>query len=264
MILWNPEKYYLIQSKYQLVYGKELVNSLNSIFPLAGRKVADLGCGEGTLTNFISGIVGNEGKVVGVDIDEGMVIRARKEYDGITFINSDVTEWLKKAEEKYDFIISNAMLHWLKTYDRLNDYFKYSYDILNDGGYGCCRFSLSDHALKSKEFLQKHLRKYLQNDSIVLSKPEFSFDKSAEIIEKYFDIVLMQELVYKPFKESDILNFEWLVKSQPLAQYFCNSQYEEFVIYLYNEWKKEMVEVYGHQCIFVYRKKGCNREPVAP
>lgn len=99
---------------------------MNSIIPLAGAKIADLGCGEGTLTNFIYSIVGNEGKVVGVDIDEGMIARASKEYDGITFINSDVLDWLKKADEKFNFIVSNAMLHWLKTYDKLNDYFKYS------------------------------------------------------------------------------------------------------------------------------------------
>ena len=255
MILWNAEKYNQIQSKYQLLYGKELVNSLNSISPLAGGNIADLGCGEGTLTNFIYSIVGNEGKVVGIDIDEGMITRASKEYDRITFINSDVLDWLRKAEEKYDFIVSNAMLHWLKTYDKLNDYFKYSYDIMKDGGYGCCRFSLCDNALKSKEYLQKHLRKYLNNDSIVLGKPEFVYKKSAEIIDRYFDIVHMQELVFKPFKESDILNFEWLVNSQPLAQYFNNSKYEEFVKYLYNEWKKEMIEVDGHQCIFIFKKK---------
>lgn len=255
MILWNTEKYYQIQSKYQLLYGKEMINSLNSVFPLAGTKIADLGCGEGTLTNFIFSIVGNEGRVVGVDIDEGMIARASKEYDGITFINSDVLDWLRKAEEKYNFIVSNAMLHWLETYDKLNDYFKYSYDILNDGGYGCCRFSLCDHAFKSKEYLEKHLRKYLDNDSIVLGKPEFTYKKSAEIIDRYFDIVYMKELVFKPFKESDILDFEWLVNSQPLVQYLDNREYEEFVDYLYNEWKKEKVEVDGHQCIFVFKKK---------
>lgn len=255
MILWNAEKYFQIQSKYQLLYGKELVNSLNSIISMAGGKIADLGCGEGTLTNYIYSIVRNEGKVVGVDIDEGMIAKASKEYKGITFINSDVLDWLRNTEEKYDFIVSNAMLHWLKSYDKLNDYFQYSYNILIDGGYGCCRFSLSDNALKSKEYLQKHLRQYLNDDSIALGKPEFAYQKSAEIINRYFDIVHSQELVFKPFKESDILNFEWLVNSQPLAQYFSNSKYDEFVDYLYIEWKKEMIEVDGHQCIFIFKKK---------
>jgi hypothetical protein len=99
------------------------------------------------------------------------------------------------------------------------------------------------------------MREYLRNDSIVLGKPEFEYKESAEIIGKYFDIVHMQELVYKPFKESDILNFEWLVNSQPLAQYFNNCNYEEFVVYLYSQWKKEMIEVDGHQCVFIFKKK---------
>lgn len=42
-----------------------------------GMTVVDLGCGRGTMTRFVSGEVGSEGKIIGVDVDEDALAQAK-------------------------------------------------------------------------------------------------------------------------------------------------------------------------------------------
>lgn len=48
---------------------------------------------------------------------------------------------------------------------------------------------------------------------------------------------------------------EWLVKSQPIAQYLRADNYECFTQFLYEKWRENPIKVQGHQCAFIYKKR---------
>ncbi|MBD5207989.1 MAG: class I SAM-dependent methyltransferase [Bacteroidales bacterium] len=59
----------------------ERVQSILSKLPLSeGQNILDLGTGTGILIPYLSEIVGPKGRVVGIDLSEGMLSRARKKY----------------------------------------------------------------------------------------------------------------------------------------------------------------------------------------
>lgn len=96
---WNVENYNQIQSEYQYQYGKQLVDKLNNVCKIYEKNIVDLGCGEGSLTNYVLSITNQTGNLLGVDIDEGMIMRARTNYPHISFILMDVLTWLEQSED---------------------------------------------------------------------------------------------------------------------------------------------------------------------
>ncbi|KAI0290114.1 S-adenosyl-L-methionine-dependent methyltransferase [Multifurca ochricompacta] len=87
---------------------------------LQGERILDFGCGSGEVTAKIMRLVGREGVVVGVDMSEGMIERAREitmlptthlivgDTQGHTFLEEFPPNFVGKC----DRIFSNAVLHW--------------------------------------------------------------------------------------------------------------------------------------------------------
>ena len=81
----------------------------------AGQTVLDLGCGAGMDALLAARKVGPSGRVIGVDITEEMILKARKnaEASGVTnieFHQGDV-ESLPLADETVDVVISNGVFN---------------------------------------------------------------------------------------------------------------------------------------------------------
>ena len=60
-----------------------------------GMKVLDLGTGTGVLVPYLSKLVGENGKVVGIDLSEGMLSRAKEKYghlENVDFLQLDFEE----------------------------------------------------------------------------------------------------------------------------------------------------------------------------
>ncbi|MDE5976697.1 MAG: class I SAM-dependent methyltransferase, partial [Muribaculaceae bacterium] len=60
-----------------------------------GMKVLDLGTGTGVLVPYLSKLVGENGKVVGIDLSEGMLSRAKEKYghlENVDFLKLDFEE----------------------------------------------------------------------------------------------------------------------------------------------------------------------------
>ncbi|CAI5465670.1 unnamed protein product [Closterium sp. Yama58-4] len=100
---WNPTTY---RKSFSFVptLGLPVVDLLA---PLPGERVLDLGCGEGTLSKFLSALGCH---VVGVDSSPDMVEMARR--DGVNAILADACQLQFSSE--FDCVFSNAALHWMK------------------------------------------------------------------------------------------------------------------------------------------------------
>jgi trans-aconitate methyltransferase len=253
---WNAEKYNEIQSKHQFVYGNQLIKRLSDFCNLSSYKILDLGCDEGTLTQILADYVEESGSVIGVDSDSDMIKRAiaKTHNFNIIFIESDVIDWLFTFEGKINVVFSNAMLHWLKSYEKLDLFFSLCKSKMFKGGYGAFHFSLNDNAKESKKFLQINLREYLQDDSISVGSSEYEYDAVSSMIEKYFTVVYKNSIQSLPFSDDENLNFDWMIKSQPIQKYFkSKAELNEFILFFRKKWDSTPIKVTSSRCEFIFK-----------
>lgn len=113
-------------STHQKEWGTKLIAELD----LQGHEhVLDLGCGDGSLTAQIAEIL-PEGEVVGIDASQGMIDAALlKARDKLKFLLMDINEL--DFVDRFDVVLSNATLHWVKDHKRL---FENVHRSLRDGG----------------------------------------------------------------------------------------------------------------------------------
>ncbi len=91
--------------------GQAVVELLN---PRPGEKILDLGCGTGHLT---SQIAAASADVIGIDLSQAMIDKARQNFPGITFSVQDALEMTYTS--KFDAVFSNAVIHWISDQPRL-------------------------------------------------------------------------------------------------------------------------------------------------
>lgn len=152
---FDGEKY-KNSSSHQKEWGVALISQLS----LKGNEmILDLGCGDGVLTEKLSGFVPN-GKVKGIDSSIGMIQTARKiKRVNLEFIQMDINTMGFKNE--FDIIYSNAALHWVKNHNRL---LEKSYAALKNqgvilwefGGDGNCSnlFNVVRNKIKEDKYVQ--------------------------------------------------------------------------------------------------------------
>jgi arsenite methyltransferase len=101
----------------------------------AGERVLDLGSGAGTDSLVAAQMVGPSGKVVGIDMTEAMLAKARRAADelGVTnteFIEGEV-ESLPFPDESFDVVISNGVIDLIPDKDAV---YSEIYRVLVPGG----------------------------------------------------------------------------------------------------------------------------------
>lgn len=101
---WNAELY---DDKHAFVfkYGEDVVDTLK---PLSGERILDLGCGTGYLASVIAAAGAN---VVGIDNSAEMVIKAKSAYPELEFKVMSASDF--HFDDPFDAIFSNATLHWV-------------------------------------------------------------------------------------------------------------------------------------------------------
>jgi trans-aconitate methyltransferase len=108
---WNATEY-AKNSSNQFEWAKELVPKL----ALIGKEsVLDIGCGVGKATHLLSTYLPH-GQIVGVDVSEGMIKEARKQFPhchnpNLTFLKMDARQLTFR--EQFDVAFSSACLHWI-------------------------------------------------------------------------------------------------------------------------------------------------------
>jgi len=89
-------------------WASEKAVALNLIRKLKGMKVIELGCGLGHYTNKIAGLGVN---VLGVDVSETAINKARVLYPGCNFVVADILDFDIYREYRPDIIVM-AEISW--------------------------------------------------------------------------------------------------------------------------------------------------------
>ena len=104
----------------------------------SGQTILDLGSGAGNDCFVARAIVGEEGKVIGIDFAQDMLDKANENvkklgYSNVEFIKSDIED-IKLADNSIDVIISNCVLNLVPDKQKV---FKEIFRILKPGGHFC-------------------------------------------------------------------------------------------------------------------------------
>lgn len=112
--------------------------------------ILDIGCGEGTLFNFLNDAQKN--KYDGIDISSAAIAKAQKKRRG-NFVTADALEFLPK--KKYDAIILNEVLYYL---DEIAVFEKYSGQLKKNGILIISLYRTKNHHYNERAW--KHAKKY--------------------------------------------------------------------------------------------------------
>ncbi len=114
-------------------YNKERIQPSVDLVSRIGHKkfdrILDAGCGTGMSTASIYA-VWKESKIIGADLSEEMLQKARAALPSVTFVQRDCSKPFSDMGN-FDLIFSNAFIQWLPNQE---DFFNNSFAMLNDGG----------------------------------------------------------------------------------------------------------------------------------
>lgn len=128
---------------------------IKSMLPdLKGKKVLDLGCGNGTMSRYF--IEQGACEVLALDISQNMINEAKEKnnLEGITYI-IDGMENLDKINDKFDLVFSSLAFHYIEDFNKL---MKDINNLLNDNG--ILLFS-QEHPTVTASILNKDEKKYV-------------------------------------------------------------------------------------------------------
>lgn len=124
---WDAQAYEHV-SKVQQGWGIRLLRSRKWG---GSETVMDAGCGPGTLTKVLAGVVAR-GKVYAVDKDAGMAERAKTNLRGIGNVEVICADMSRTGlPGAVDVVFSNAAIHWVMDHSTLFAHFK---ELLAEGG----------------------------------------------------------------------------------------------------------------------------------
>lgn len=104
------------QEATKIFDNRSLENDYQTLKPILqeGMVVLDVGCGTGAISKDIAQVIGEEGKVIGIDNTKRFIESGKesyKEIDNLTLIHTDLFEFHPK--EKFDLIVAARVLQWL-------------------------------------------------------------------------------------------------------------------------------------------------------
>jgi SAM-dependent methyltransferase len=119
-----------------------------------GDSVLDLGSGAGNDCFVARAIVGEKGKITGLDFTDAMLEKANKNvqklgYTNVAFVKGDIEE-MPLPDNQYNVVVSNCVLNLVPDKDKA---FSQIMRVLKPGGHFC----VSDVVIKGE--LPEHLRK---------------------------------------------------------------------------------------------------------
>ncbi|MFR8089362.1 MAG: class I SAM-dependent methyltransferase [Lachnospirales bacterium] len=151
-IQWNAEEY---RHHFQFVhhYGEDLLQLIDEP---QGKRVVDLGCGNGALSAKLRDLGCH---VTGVDASADMLGIARASYPDIPFIQGDLRTL--QLDTPADVLFSNAVFHWIDARDQQRMLCQIASQLLPGGqlvcefgGHGCAE---TVHAALERAFTRRQL-----------------------------------------------------------------------------------------------------------
>jgi arsenite methyltransferase len=177
-----------------------------------GDTVVDLGSGAGNDCFVVRAVVGEKGKVIGVDMTETMIAKARANAEKLGLNNVEFRlgeiEKLPINNNVADVVISNCVLNLVPDKKKA---VRETYRVLKPGGH----FSISDMVLKADlpDELRKEAAMYAGCVAGALHKDDYlSIITGAGFqnvtVQKERKIILPDEVLRKYLPEKDVLTFK--------------------------------------------------------
>lgn len=144
---WDAKKYNTTHD-FIFKYGAGLLDLL----PKEPKKVLDIGCGTGALTNQIAEL-GHD--VTGIDQSLNMIHQAKESYPKLNFLQQDILKPTDQLQQ-YDIAFSNAVFHWITDQELL---VKSINAHLNENGQLICEFGAVGNVQMIRESFGRELAK---------------------------------------------------------------------------------------------------------
>lgn len=117
-------------------YQRVIKNAINLMNLKKGDKIIDFGCGPGKNDLLILKKLNFEGKVVGIDISDDMLIQAKrkaKKFKNFEVLKARIEEELPFIDE-FDHVFISFVIHGFENYDK-EKILKNAYKVLKKGGH---------------------------------------------------------------------------------------------------------------------------------
>jgi trans-aconitate 2-methyltransferase len=111
---WDPQQY--LSHGFADLRLRPALDLLGHVGAAAPARVADLGCGPGNVTGFLTRRW-PQAQVIGIDSSEEMLAKADAKATGAEFVKADIADW--RPERPFDVIYSNAALQWVDGHQSL-------------------------------------------------------------------------------------------------------------------------------------------------
>lgn len=200
-MMWNAEIYEK--------FGKErLQPSIDLVSRLTDRKferILDAGCGTGMSTAALVSAFGDS-EIIGVDLSEEMLVKARKNISQAIFIRRDCSQPLSDLG-KFDLIFSNAFIQWLPDQ---KEFMEDSFRMLSEGGVFAAQIPLfgempANNCIVKAEELFADKIKGIEKSRFVLHTASEYYDMITSFTDK--TTVWITEYVHEMKDYGELLNF---------------------------------------------------------
>jgi arsenite methyltransferase len=153
----------------QFHHGKFLIGPLAL---KAGDHVLDIGAGTGRLTEFVAGLVGPTGHVIGIDPLEYRIEIARlRQSKNLTFDTGRAEDLSRFEDASFDAVYLNSVLHWIPDKARA---LKEIHRVLKPGGRLGLNFQDPSRPHESRALLRKAIQQVGLGDRHAESHPVLS------------------------------------------------------------------------------------------
>lgn len=179
--MWNADVY----NKYGKERMQPSMDLVHRISHYQFKRILDVGCGTGMSTASIAA-VWKDSEIIGVDLSEEMLQKARETMPEIAFIRKDCSKPIFELGN-FDLIFSNAFLQWIPDHET---FICNSFQMLNKNGIFAIQIPLFDEMPASQCILDAECvlpDSFQSNTMYRVHSAETYYD----MVSKYFDDVSM-------------------------------------------------------------------------
>lgn len=167
--MWSADMY----GKFEKERMQPSIDLVNRIEDGGFKRILDVGCGSGMSTLPLKKKF-HDSEIVGVDLSENMLEKARKLISDVNWIRKDCSTKLDDLGT-FDLVFSNAFLQWLENQE---EFIKNTKELLNDNGVFAIQIPCFEEMMISK--IIKEIAFEFDKDNRVFSNMKnrncFNFD----------------------------------------------------------------------------------------
>jgi|GEM_PF-2572280 len=172
----------------ELGYWEETGIATRKIASKKDYTVLDLGCGNGVSTNNIKGQL-----VIGLDLSESQLIKAKKDFTNKQFIVGDAIK-LPFKDDSFDLVLAINLLHHIPNTEKV---LEECWRVLKKGGHF---LSVDPNFYNPIGFIGRNLYKTLKLNKVFPSFPQFALGEEEKQFSKKSYVELFNKSPFKSFK----------------------------------------------------------------